>query len=462
MFGLVFFGAIFGSKAGTDPRVLSGRIVLPADGASLRRSNFSKTTVSESVTERWYRIKAPAASVLNVTVTGPFFVPQNGMNGKSSALRELTANVGCELRDVNDQVVASSDHSDSSAEFLRRVPVVAGVYFLRVFYTGSVIVPGPLGFPTLSTQTKFLVLLSAGPDWDVVENSDESGAPHEAHHVGLLALPGRGPLVPGRTTWITTHGRSDEPGRGVDGPGTFFKIAKALARRDPAAQQALLDWTTAAAPKSFIDISEGRWFPKIGDALGERLTDAARFTGAQISVVGHSWGAYVNYEIAHSLAGPQMAGMVNRCIVLDPAFIAENYTVTDADFSADAAYSFALSTSTFGNETVAQTANDAFKIDVNADDVLQEHNAAHYFFQDLLDQSDRISTEFRNAVLNNGNALWERNPGAQGHSYDRKINAAGNVVPHAPVSAEQDYEGTLGIRNIDGHWLPSRLLFTAP
>ena len=96
------------------------------------------------------------------------------------------------------------------------------------------------------------------------------------------------------------------------------------------------------------------------------------------------------------------------------------------------------------------------------DDVFLKHNAAHYFFRDLLDQTDRISTELRSAVLNKGNALWERNPGAQGHGYDRKINAAGNVVARTPVAAEQDYEGTLGIGNIDGRWVPSRLVFTAP
>jgi hypothetical protein len=454
---LFFLLALFATAHAGDTRVLSGRLVLPADGASMRRTNFSKATVSASEPERWFKIRAPSPSVVNVTVTGPFFVPKNGVSGKSSALKALTADVACELRDANDQIIASSDHGGSAAEFLRRVPLAAGSYFLRVAYVGPALTPLP------STETKFLVLVSAGADWDVIENSGELLASHEAHHVGLLPLPGRGPLVSGRATWITTHGRSDEPGSRGEGPGTFFQIAKALERRDPAAQQALLDWTTAAAPQAAFDLSEGRWFSKIGVALGERLAAGGRFGGAQLGAVGHSWGAYVNYEIARAIAAAFSAGGMNRLIALDPALVADNYDVTTADFGVAAAYSFACSTSIFGNESVAQTADDAFKIDLpETSDPFLEHNAAHFLFRDLLDQADAISTALRGAVLNGGSALWQRNPGASGLGYDRKLNAAGQQVAITPAEAVQDYEGTLVIRNLGGRWVPSRLRFAAP
>ena len=457
--GIVFaFLALCASSvvAGT-PRVISGRITLPADGASLRRTNFAKTKVSEVEPERWFKIKAPSATALNVTVTGPFFKPADGRRGRSSALRELTANVDCALFDANDVQIEGSDQEEGSAEFLRRVSLTPGNYFLRVRYRGPVSIRAGSG-TAASTQTAVLVLLSAGDDWDVINNASEETTVHEAHHVGLLRLPGQG-AVGGQKTWITTHGRASAPGARTDGPGTFFQIAKSLARRDPAAQQYLVDWTTAAAPKSAFDLSAGRWFRKTGEALAERLF--GRFTGEDVSLLGHSWGAYVNFELAHAFSGPFGAGPVRRQVALDPALTAEHYSVGTVDLSADAETSFALSTSIFGNELVVQTAHDSFRADVRGtDDPFIEHNVAFLAFQEILDSSTSVSAELRRGVFRGANARWERNPSQRERGYDRKLKANGRTVTLSPpVPADQGYEGAAVFQLRGAKWQALSMTF---
>jgi hypothetical protein len=432
-----------------EARVLSGKISLPKDGASMRRTNLPKTRVSEAKPERLFRINAKSATLLNVTVTGPFFKPRNGMRGKSSALHDLTAEVACELIDANDQIIAASNRAGLAAELLRRVSISAGTHFLRVRYLAA----GPE-----EDRTDILVLISAGPDWDIVSNGDGAKDPGEAHHVGLLPVPGRGRLEATRPTWITTHGRNDAPGTREDGPGTFLRLAKALASRDPAAQQALLDWTTAAAPKSTLDLGGGRWFPKIGTALGERLAgpDAPRFAGAQLSLVGHSWGSYVNHEIAQSVREIFKAGKVSRCVALDPALTADNYDVGATNLSTNAEYSFALYSSAFGNRSVAQTAHDSFNVDVQGvASVFEEHNAAHQLFGEVFTRTDRISTALRAAVLDRVKNAWERDP----LFYDTRMSRQGAVGLLPPFPADQDFEGLLEITPTLEGWKPVSLIF---
>jgi pimeloyl-ACP methyl ester carboxylesterase len=434
-----------------ESQILSGKMTLPENGASMPRTNLPKSKVSEAKPERWFRIKAPNDTVLNVTVTGPFYKPRNGLRGKSSALHELTAEIACELLDANEQPIADSDRAGVSAEFLRRVRLAAGTYYLRVRYVGA----GPE-----EDRTDVLVLLSAGADWSVVSSSEGTDGAGEAHHVGLLPVPAKGLIQANRATWITTHGRSDAPGGREDGPGTFFQVAKALALRAPEAQQALLDWTTAAAPKNAFDLSGGRWFAKIGGALAERLADPAapRLTGAQLNLVGHSWGTYVNVELADAIREEFDAGKVSRFIALDPALTAGNYDVSAANLSGDSEYSFALYTSGFGNEHVSQTAHDSFNVEVEGTtSVFDKHNAAHEYLRDLLRQTDRISVELRSAVFSRGNTLWERDP----LFYNSRMVGAG-VVGTLPTPADGGFEGVLSIVRAGTHWRPASLLFAQP
>ena len=415
--------AASGEYATGAPRAAGARIVdndLPAArpifvNQTLPRFFFPASFVSEQRRDRYYRFVVRTATALNVTLTG---------RAVGNLLADLSADVGLELLDRTGSVVASSDHSGQGAEFLRKTAVAPGEYFLHVFYVGSGEVPDGNGGTTTVNATAFQVALSAGLDWDLVTGNGE------AHHVGLRAIRADGRLAAvasSARTWIVTHGRASSP-------AGFVPLARTMDAAEPGGQILLLDWRTAAAAHSYYDLSEGRWFAAIAARI-EPILNLRDLKRDHLNLLGHSWGTYISYEIAHAIGGGDAA---SRFIALDPALTADNYDVSTADFGAVSLYAWAFWSSPLGSEDVARTADDSFDVNIPSPDVIEQHTGMVELFTSLLRSAGPVANLFHLNRVNAASRIWTTDPSV----WDRRISAFGNM-PLPPRQATDGFEAKL-------------------
>ena len=424
----------------------------PANDAGLPRTPFEKVdTVGEKTGERWYRIAGvPPGTRLNLTVTGP---PVTGPPNETKKYRLLDCNVALTLFDETGEEVGQSDNALNNPEFIAERLERGGDYLVAVSYVGAL----PLLGNIAPKKTKFILTASGGENWALVENvTDENGG--EVHHVGLL-LSAQSPMsVPNAATWIVSHGRTDEP-------KTFDGIAAALANAEPGAQVLSVDWRTAAAVTDFTDFTNGRWFVKIGKALGRCLAEtqsgAARFRGSELSYVGHSWGTYICYEIARNMQEQRKLGNAPRFVALDPAKEALNYADSAVNFSAFSDYSMGFQSSDLGNEERVADCTAGFYIrtprSIISDEILR-HNVAHYAFRSLLVNDDRISKLFKALLFAGASPVWAKDPG----SFHKRANSKTDPVDYTfPGSVDGRFEGVLDAQGKGTKWIFTNFYYEA-
>lgn len=361
---------------------------------------YPASSVSAQRRTRFYKFLARAAATLNVTLTGP---------AAGNVLRDLTADVQLDLLDSNGATLAHSDHPAQGAEFLRRIALGPGTYFLRVSYAGPGEIPDGNGGMTESTATAFQLALSAGPDWDIASGNGE------AHHVGLLPIRADGrpaPVAGNLRTWVVTHGRASSP-------AAFVPLGRTMDFAESGGQVLLLDWRTAAAAHSAFDLTEGRWFAPVASRIAPMLA-ARGLTRSSLSLLGHSWGAYVSYEVAGAIGGGDAAA---RFIALDPAVTAGNYTVEDANFSAVSSYAWAFWSSPLGSGDVARTADDAFDVHIPSSDPIARHTGMVELFHSMLRSANPVANVFHLDRANPAGRIWARDPAW----YDRRFSGRGDA-----------------------------------
>ena len=365
-------------------------------GGQIRKKFENGDTVGETTGTRWYRINAvPPQTLLNLTVTGP-------VDRKTQKHQRLNCNVALALYDEAGELVDQSDHETWKPEFISKRMIRGGDYLIAVSYVGPL---PPLGnFP--AKKTAFMVTVSGGENWALIENvKNENG--DEVHHVGLVRPQGSPEPIPGSPTWIVTHGR-------INDPSYLMLIGKQLPRADPGSQVYMLDWQTAAEVTGIADYSNGRWFVKIGEALGARLsgegTGAGRFMGSDLSYVGHSWGTFVSYEIARNMKVARGLGPAARFVALDPAKVVANYSNNLVNFSTVSAYSMGFQSSDFGDEERVAECTDGFQINAVSRSQTTRHRAAHLAFRSLLLRNNPIGDLLKPVLFNGTAPAWKENP----------------------------------------------------
>src|SRR5215203_2562800 len=97
-------------------------------------------------------------------------------------------------------------------------------------------------------------------------------------------------IDPSRTTWIIIHGWNSDPAR-------FAEMVSAIHAQRPTDQILTLDWHTAADTGEFNPFDAEKRVPLVATWAATALTNAG-FTGANLNVIGHSFGSYVGGEIA--------------------------------------------------------------------------------------------------------------------------------------------------------------------
>jgi len=177
-------------------------------------------------------------------------------------------------------------------------------------------------------------------------------------------------LNPAKPVWVWIHGRANS-----EESSQIVELARNLEALG--VQVVSVDWKDGAADNATpIGLEGSRWIEGVGTWVANQL-QAAEFTTQQIAVIGHSWGAYVAYEI-----GRHIPGGVQTLIALDPAEDLKllgggKYKgIEDPNFAFSnvSPNSYAFHSSAFGNRERALTAKYSF-------DILTPGNYNH----DLLD-----------------------------------------------------------------------------
>jgi pimeloyl-ACP methyl ester carboxylesterase len=211
-----------------------------------------------------------------------------------------------------------------------------------------------------------------------------------------------------KSTWIVIHGRDSND-------SALNKIAYLVQSRDPNAQVLQLDWRVGAAdnyPKTGIvkGLDGAGWIPAVANwAAG--VATAIGFTNANLSLVGHSWGSYLAYEISariprgvHSLIAldPARAGgsvpWISATGVVDDPF--DDYNESRVNFQLHSVVSWAFyGAGIYGSAALSATADQAFainyagRIGANPDSDAR-HSAPLRLFENLLSTPTPWSSYF--------------------------------------------------------------------
>jgi pimeloyl-ACP methyl ester carboxylesterase len=166
-----------------------------------------------------------------------------------------------------------------------------------------------------------------------------------------------GVVDPNLQTWLVIHGRGSE--RDSD---DMLSLSLALAQARAGDQVLTLDWSERA--DGALAFNQDRWIVPIAEAAADVLQEEG-FSGGNLNVVGHSWGAYIGAELAERLPG----GSVNSIVALDPGRdgLAEYNpeAAGEIDFARNSGYSWAFFESggdPLGSRITPPTADEQFVI----------------------------------------------------------------------------------------------------
>ncbi len=237
-------------------------------------------------------------------------------------------------------------------------------------------------------------------------------------------------IDPSRPTWIIIHGWNSDPAR-------FAEMVDAIHAQRPDDQILTLDWHTAADTGELNPFDAEKRVPLVATWAATALTNAG-FAGANLNVIGHSFGSYVGGEIAELIPGG-----VNTIIALDPAIdVSGNYNPEGpggVQFAQYSQYSWA-----FHDSDPANLANldglGSPNTPITADEAFDVANSSHTEIPDLFTYflnhpNDVVGQYFTlDRLLDHQAGPWQQNQynanGAQsaGAGYEAVIAASGGGV----------------------------------
>lgn len=176
--------------------------------------------------------------------------------------------------------------------------------------------------------------------------------------VSIQSLEGSDVSIdPDKTTWVVIHGRNQS----ATSPD-IVQLASTIDGYQPGDQVLLLDWGQAAASGAVG--GNGENFIKPVAAWAASALQQYGFSGAQLNLVGYSWGSYVAAEMAENL------GTVNSVLSIEAAkdYPGGDYNpeaAGEVDFATHANQSWAFlgTADIFASSVTSATADQSFLID---------------------------------------------------------------------------------------------------
>jgi len=236
-----------------------------------------------------------------------------------------------------------------------------------------------LTIPATALHARYFVTAAVRNSADVLEDTaidDQSTSVVFSSLTGVVSYQGRSssvfirsylgestPILDSVPTWLVIHGRNSSPSS-----PNLVQLGTALDGVQPGDQVLVLDWSGAAASGSLGGAGEN--FIKPVATWGASALSVYGFTGGQLNIVGHSWGAYVGVELAERLPAPRgKPGQANSIIAIDPAtdFPGGSYNPLargEVNFARNSKFSWAFYATggAFGSSVTASTAHESFVV----------------------------------------------------------------------------------------------------
>ncbi|MDJ0556582.1 MAG: alpha/beta fold hydrolase [Microcoleaceae cyanobacterium MO_207.B10] len=249
--------------------------------------------------------------------------------------------------------------------------------------------------------------------YPTVNSVIESSNRPESYNIAFERIDSPGYIENNVDTWIVIHGWDSSA-------GNFNDLASAIEGYDDGnyRQVLTLDWSSMANTGGLLEFQgispQGRnnlhdaaiWIEEVAEAAVEQLNEWG-FDRNKINLAGHSLGAYVAYEISEEL------GHVNNLVALDPAnSTAGGYkgwylSADEIDFSRYSGRSWGFYSSPAGNENIARTADESFKIDFFAANPNESHRVVRDLWKHMLENpSGEISQYFGLEDINEYDKPW--------------------------------------------------------
>jgi pimeloyl-ACP methyl ester carboxylesterase/surface antigen len=209
--------------------------------------------------------------------------------------------------------------------------------------------------------------------------------------------------IQNKKTWIVIHGMNNS---GDD----LLDLARAVEGQSDFDQVFVLDWNNYAQGVNARESTA--WITEVAYFAAQRL-NVWGITNNNINIVGHSFGTYVGYEISKKLfefskpSAPEESKKIGKIIALDPGITTfGGYTENSVDFSLYSNYSWAFQGSLLGNEKIAQSARESFKMSFSFTYLNDptSHGAVKDAFSDILRRNNnKLSCPYLTSLFNTDN-----------------------------------------------------------
>jgi murein DD-endopeptidase MepM/ murein hydrolase activator NlpD len=210
-----------------------------------------------------------------------------------------------------------------------------------------------------------------------------------------------------KPTWIFIHGWNSDPS------GANSELANTIEDYSNDDQVFSLDWSSAAKTGLLYFNAATTWISSVATFAVNMLKDWG-ISPQNVNVVGHSYGAYIAYEISKQFGG------IGKLVALDPASTTGNeYTAkTQVNFSQFSQWSWAFSSSWLGSADLAKTADESFSVEFPWANDNDRHGAVVPLWKNMLkEKNGRVSQYFGLEDFQAQNKPWSVDYGTKVEAY---------------------------------------------
>ena len=322
-------------------------------------------------------------------------------------LGSLSANANLRLFDADGRQLAISGRTKTRDDWISRT-LGRGTYTVSVDRGKA------------AANTSYALTMQADLNYETVAIDGKS------YDIGLQRADGSSAAIAAdKETWVVIHGWQSSP-------RAIHRVAAAIQAASSRVQVLELDWSEAAADLNAAAVALR--VADVGAFVAKKLAGWG-IAGANINLVGHSFGGYMTDEIAR-----RVSGGVNRLVALDAAApVVAGIDISNTNFAAHSKYSIAFVGSNYAQLSVARTADETITLDVGKWTKFASHTNVRELFATMVEQnngrhSDAISQVFSLKAIGWGAARGFRHDG----------------LPNG-------YEANLVGQDVDGVWYPATL-----